>query len=158
MDKFLWCLKKKDGIQLVEPNANLADAYIKKAEDALASMRINTIQEWKITTGYYAMYFSLYALLMKIGIKCEIHSCTIEFARQLLKVYISKEDIDFLEESMKARVDTQYYVNKDVPDQYLRNMVKKTPLFVVKCKSLLAQLTEETINKIREKISLKSLD
>ena len=56
-------------------------------------MQVNITKDWKISTAYYTIYFSLYALLMKIGVKCEIHSCTIEFARQLLKEQISKEEV-----------------------------------------------------------------
>ena len=116
MDKLKWCAGKKEGLKLIESNSNLAEAYIKKAEEALESMRINTIKDWKISTAYYTIYFSIYALLTKIGIKCEIHSCTIEFAKQFLKEYFSKEELDFVEDSLKARIDSQYYVDKTVPD------------------------------------------
>lgn len=77
MKKVKWCLQKREGLEIITPNSNLALAYLKKAEDALEAMRVNTIKDWKISTAYYAKYFSLYALLMKIGIKCNIHSCTI---------------------------------------------------------------------------------
>ena len=89
MDKIKWCAGKKGGLSLIEPNSNLAEAYIKKAEEALESMRVNTIKDWRISTAYYALYFSLYSLLTKIGIKCEIHSCTIEFANRFLKDHLS---------------------------------------------------------------------
>lgn len=95
MDKIIWCLKQKGGIQLVDPNSNLAEAYIKKAEDSLSSIRINKIKDWKISTAYYTMYFSLYSILMKIGVKCEIHSCTLEFAKHFLKEYFSEDELDF---------------------------------------------------------------
>ena len=81
MDKIKWCAGKKEGLSLIEPNSDIANAYIKKAEEALESIRVNIIKDWKISTAYYSIYFSLYALLIKIGIKCEIHSCTIEFAK-----------------------------------------------------------------------------
>ena len=35
MDKIKWCAGKKEGLSLVEPNPDLANAYIKKAEEAL---------------------------------------------------------------------------------------------------------------------------
>ena len=35
MDKIKWCAGKKEGLSLIEPNSNLAEAYIKKAEEAL---------------------------------------------------------------------------------------------------------------------------
>jgi uncharacterized protein (UPF0332 family) len=156
MDKLVWCLRKSDGLCLIEPNSNLADAYVKKAEDALASMRINTIRDWKISTAYYTLYFSLYAVLMRVGVKCEIHSCTIEFARRLLQDYFSEEEADFLGKSLQARIDSQYYVNKAVPDKQYNDMIEKAPEFFVKCKSVLLQLNEKTILGIRERFKAAS--
>lgn len=150
MDKIEWCIRKKEGLRLAEPNPNLAKAYIKKSEQALKSMNANIAKDWKISTAYYTTYFALYALLMRIGIKCEIHSCTIEFARQFLKEYFSKEDIEFVEESLKARINSQYYVNRTVPDLQYRNMIKLAPGFLVKCKSILNKLNEKKINRIRK--------
>ena len=150
MDKIRWCANKKDGLRLIEPNSNLAEAYFKKAEEALESMRINIIKDWKISTAYYTIYFSLYALLMKIGIKCEIHSCTIEFAKQFFKEYFSKEEFDFIEASLKARTDSQYYIDRVVPDQQYQNMIKSVPELLIKCKSVLLKLNENKINEIRK--------
>ena len=76
MERIGWCIKKREGLQLITPNVNLSNAYLKKAEEALESIKLNTIKDWKISTSYYTLYFSVYALLMKIGVKCEIHSCT----------------------------------------------------------------------------------
>ena len=88
-------MKQTKGLTLVEPNENLAHAYLKKAEDSLISMRINIIRDWKVSTAYYAMYFSLYAILMKIGVKSEIHTCTIEFARKYLKEYFNSKAVSY---------------------------------------------------------------
>ncbi len=135
----------------MEPNLNLADAYTKKAEEALESMRVNIIKDWKISTAYYTIYFSVYSLLVKIGIKCEIHSCTIEFAKQFLNGYFSEEEIDFIEDSLKARIDSQYYVDRAVSDTQFNKMIKFTPGFLVKCKSIIMKLSEKKINEIRKK-------
>ena len=149
MDKIRWCMGKKEGLSLIEPNSNLAEAYIKKAEEALESMQVNIIKDWKISTAYYTLYFSLYAVLTKIGIKCEIHSCTIEFAKRFLREYFTEEDLDFTEDSLKARIDSQYYVDRTVPDEQYNKMIKNTPEFLVKCKSILVKLNEKKINEIR---------
>ena len=150
MDKIRWCAGKKEGLSLIEPNSNLAEAYIKKSEEALESMRVNIIKDWKISTAYYTLYFSLYAVLTKIGIKCEIHSCTIEFAKRFLREYFTEEDLDFTEDSLKARIDSQYYVDRTVPDEQYNKMIKNTPEFLVKCKSILVKLNEKKINEIRK--------
>lgn len=152
MVEIKWCLKAKNGLELVEPNSNLSSAYVKKAEDSLKSVELNKVKEWKITTAYYASYFSLYAILMKLGIKCEIHSCTIEFAKQFLNSYFTQEDLDFLEESFKARIDTQYYVNRDVPDKTYQEILKQTPAFHVKCKEILSKITKKESERIRKEL------
>src|SRR3989339_885749 len=115
MDKIKWCVGKREGLSLIEPNSNLAEAYIKKAEEALESMMVNVIKDWKISTAYYTMYFAMYALMMKIGVKCEIHSCTIGFVKRFLAEYFSDTELEFAEGSLKARTDSQYYVDRTVP-------------------------------------------
>ena len=149
MDKLKWCAGKKEGLSLIEPNSDLANAYIKKAEEALESMRVNIIKDWKISTAYYTIYFSLYAVLMKLGIRCEIHSCTIEFAKIFLKDYFEENELDFTEDSLKARVDSQYYIDKTVPDKQYNKMIQKSPEFLVKCKSIIIKLNEKKVNEIR---------
>ena len=150
MDKIKWCAGKKEGLRLVEPNSDLAEAYIRKAEEALESMRVNIIKDWKISTAYYTLYFSLYAVLIKIGVKCEIHSCTIAFAKRFLREFFSEEDLDLTEDSLKARIDAQYYVDRTVPDKQYDKMAKNAPEFLVKCKSIILKLNEKKINEVRK--------
>ena len=151
MDKIKWCAGKGEGLSLIEPNSDLANAYLKKAEEALESMRVNIIKDWKISTAYYTIYFSLYAVLMKLGVKCEIHSCTIEFAKRFLKDFFEEKELDFTEDSLKARVDSQYYIDRTVPVEQYNKMVQKAPEFLVKCKSVLIKLNEKKVNEIRDK-------
>lgn len=152
MSKIKWCLQKGKGIEIIEPNQNLAEAYIKKAEEAMESMRLIKNRDWKISTAYYSMYFSLYAILMRIGIKSEIHTCTIEFMKRFLSEYFSKEENELVENSFKARIDTQYYVNKEVPNKMCDKMTKSSPEFLVKCKSIALRLDEKKIQEIRSKL------
>jgi len=81
MASIKWCCKQKDGIRLIEPNDNLAESYMKMAEEAPGTMNRekNYNLNFAISACYYSMYYSLYSILMKIGVKCEIHSCTLEF-------------------------------------------------------------------------------
>lgn len=155
MNKIKWCAGKKEGLRLIEPNSDLANAYIKKAEESLESMRVNIIKDWKISTAYYTIYFSLYAVLMKLGVKCEIHSCTIEFAKRFLKEYFEEAELDFTEDSLKARVDSQYYTDRTVPDEQYNKMIKKSPEFLVKCKSVIIKLNEKKVNEIRDKFQME---
>ncbi|MCK5699337.1 MAG: hypothetical protein KAH93_05795, partial [Candidatus Aenigmarchaeota archaeon] len=80
MEMIKWCMGLKKGLEIVEPNKNLSKVYIEKSEKALdAAGSLKNNKDWEISSSYYAMYFALYAILMKIGIKCENHTCTIEF-------------------------------------------------------------------------------
>ena len=81
-----WCLKQQRGIRLVEPSENLVKAYLEKSRNALRSMEVNareSIIEWAVSAGYYAKYFAVYALLSRIGIRCETHDCTIALFEHL---------------------------------------------------------------------------
>ena len=150
MDQIKWCLDQKKGIELVEPSDNLRAAYLVKAEEALETLRGIKIRDWQLTTAYYTMYHGIYSLLMKMGVKCEIHTCTIEFAKRFLKKHFTTEDFDLLDKAFRARNDSQYYVNREVPDGNYQLIMKKTPAFLVKCKNII--LEQKEINEIREKI------
>ena len=154
MDQMKWCLHKRNGIELVEPSDNLRDAYLIKSEDALEVLRTTTKRDWQLTTAYYTIYHGIYSLLMKIGVKCEIHKCTIEFAKGFLKEQFTKEDFILLDKAFKARNDTQYYVNREVTHEDFQLIINKAPAFLVKCKNLI--LTQKEINEIREKIKALS--
>ena len=151
MDKINWCLNQKKGIELVEPNDNLRGAYIIKAEDSLATLRLIKSMDWKLTTAYYTIYNGIYSLLMGVGIKCEIHSCTIEFIKRYLKDYFTIEDLKLLDTAFSARNDSQYYVNREVSDSKYDFIIKKTPLFLVKCKNII--LGQKKIDNIRIQIA-----
>ena len=151
MDKFLWCIKKNQ-LEIVLPNENLSKAYLMKAKDALIATSADISKEWKISAAYYSMYFSLYSILMRIGVKCENHSCTLAFIGHFLKNHFSDKDMDFLNASLKARIDAQYYVNRKVSDKQYEDMLKLAPQTLLKCKSIVEQLTEEDIGAIRSSL------
>lgn len=153
MDKIDWCKKQKRGIEFIEPNINLAQAYVKKAEnalDALASLKGN--REWEISSAYYTMYFSLYSLLMKIGIKCEIHACTITCMKRFLSDYFTSEEIDLIERAQKARIDVQYYSDRNISDDTYHMILDNTTRFFAKAKDVLYQVNETKIQTIRKQI------
>ena len=138
-----WCLKQKKGIELVEPNGNLSKAYLNDADDSLLAMGKNK-GKWKIVTAYYACYNAFYALLMKTGIKCEIHDCTIE----LMALFELKKEISFMKKLKKMRIDVQYYL-KPAPEINLTEIKH----FVSECKLLTRDLTEDKIKLIRGELA-----
>jgi len=150
MNKIRWCVGKKEGLSLIEPNSDLARAYALKAEEALESIPVNIVKDWKISTAYYTVYFSLYSVLMKLGVRSEIHSCTIEFAKIFLREFFEESELNFMEDALKTRVDSQYYVDRTVPDAMYNALIRGAPEFFVKCKSVLIRLNEKKINGIRD--------
>ena len=126
-----WCFKQKDGIKVVESNDNLSQSYIKMAENAIGTM--NREKEYNlqfaISACYYSMYYSLYAILMKIGIKCEIHSCTLEFMEKFLNGFYSVEDIKIIKKAFNLRITAQYYADKIIDKGDVNEITEKAPLF-----------------------------
>jgi uncharacterized protein (UPF0332 family) len=153
MDKIKWCKSKKGGIELIEPGKNLADGYILKAEESLGIMqKAKGSRDWSVSTSYYCMYFSLYSILMKIGVKCEIHACTIEFMKRFLSSHFTPAECRFMSDSLQARVDTQYYIDREVKDKFVQEMLVTAPKFLVKCKEILVNIKESEINAIRKQL------
>ena len=107
-----WC--KQQGMKLIEPNDNLAEEYFHNAEETLRITNLikdSNSNMWLATQKYYTEYLAAYALLMKLGIKSEIHSCTIDVIKLLEKENIV--DFNFskiLEYDKELRTDNQYYL------------------------------------------------
>ena len=152
MDKLKWCLKK--GMVLIEPNERLAKGYLKMAEDSFGTMNRekdkNTV--FSISAGYYLIYYSLYAVMQKIGIKCEIHSCSIEFMKLLVEDFYSKEDLELIEIAFSARNLLQYYVDKSVNKKDLEMVWNRAYGFFVKSRDILSKMDNSKLNKIRKQI------
>ena len=149
-----WCCKQKDGIKLVEPNDNLVKGYLKMADNSLGTMnrerKYNLM--FAISACYYSMYYSLYAVCMKIGVKCEIHSCTIEFMKKLLDKFYSKEDVKTIKKAFDLRIIAQYYVDKIIQKEDSNYIMEKALLFFNKSKEILTKINEKDVNEIRNSI------
>jgi uncharacterized protein (UPF0332 family) len=148
-----WCYKQKDGIKTDEPNDNLASAYLKMAENAMGTMNRerNYNSMFAISACYYSMYYSLYAVLRKIGVKCEIHSCTLEFMRVMLSEYYSIEEMKTIKIAFDARNTAQYYADKVVSKEDSDFIMAKAPSFLSKSKQIMAKLNEKDTEEIRKK-------
>ncbi|NOQ38385.1 hypothetical protein GQ472_05860 [archaeon] len=145
-DKIRWCLKQKRGISLIDAKPHLSDSYIKEADETLDNVLV-TKGKWKVITAYYACYNALYSILMKCGIKSEIHDCTIE----LMSLFdFDASDIEYFGKLKQDRINVQYYLKEiqleDTDD------VKR---FIVKCKQILNRLGSSEIENVRE--SLKQI-
>jgi uncharacterized protein (UPF0332 family) len=146
-----WCLKLKKGIEIIESNENMSESYLKMAEESLRI--IKKVKEeskiWFASTTYYSLYYALYSVMMKIGIKCEIHSCTIEFMKRFLINLYNEEDIELLENAFEIRQDVQYYPNRLFNLKKLNLIADKLPDFFIKTKEIISNLSEKEIEEIR---------
>jgi hypothetical protein len=149
-----WCMRQKRGIKLVEPNDNLCNEYIATAQETLEILRTikGKSKVWLATTKYYCEYFAVYAILMKAGIKCEIHECTIAVAGLLEeKGIVPKGTQKQLEDDKQLRIDNQYYLkNREVPIDY-GELVR----FVLTLKDKALRLTNEEVKGIKDALSKK---
>ena len=104
---------------------------------------------WLATTKYYCEYFSVYALLQKIGIKCEIHDCTIEVAKLSEEMKIIPEGYSKkLEDDKELRIDNQYYLKNRAVNINSRELSD----FILTIKNKIHSITLNEINKVRNEI------
>lgn len=149
-----WCFKQSKGIKIIEPNENLCEEYLKSSQESLRVL--NSIKDtgsniWLATTKYYTEYLAIYAILMKIGIKCEIHDCTIKLIKILEDENILKNNTHKkIEEDKRLRIDNQYYLkNIDVNIN-----IKDITEFILEIKTTIDKIKDEDIKRIRSKFIL----
>ncbi len=152
MEKINWCKKQKKGIKLISPNDNLSGEYYKNAEESLKvlkSIKATQSKMWLATTKYYIEYFAVYSVLMKIGLKCEIHDCTISLAKLLEQEGLFEAGTaKALERDKELRIDNQYYLkNKPVPID-----LEKLSKFIISIRETLNWLDNKKITELRTKI------
>ena len=152
MNKISWCKNQERGIKMIEPNENLSREYYENAEESLRVLRAISQTKsnmWLATTKYYIEYFAVYSVLMKLGVKYEIHDCTIHLVKLLeIEGVIKQGSSKILEQDKELRIDNQYYLkNKPVEINF-----DKLSEFMLSIKDSLNKLTEEKIKGIRKKI------
>src|SRR3989344_2458379 len=153
MNKISWCKSQNRGIKLIEPNNNLSGEYYQNAEESLKVLRsifATKSNMWLATTKYYIEYFAVYSILMKIGIKSEIHDCTIAIAEFLeIEKVIKSGTSKMLEKDKELRIDNQYYL-KNMP---VNIDFEELSDFMISIKDSLSKLDNNKISELREKIS-----
>ena len=148
-----WCLKQRKGIRLTTPSDNLVKAYLQKSKNALKSMEINAqagLGEWAVSACYYAEYFAVYALFCKLGVKSEIHDCTITLFEYLFNDSIPAEIIEELRISKSNRVETQYYTQEITVD--LNQVLSQAKWFVLEIEKKLDSLDSERVEQLQNKL------
>ena len=148
-----WCKQQNKGIQVIAPNENMSLSYLGMAEESILALKcVEQSRIWTATTTYYTFYYSLYALMLRLGVKCEIHSCSLEFMNVLLMDFYGLKDREMIEKAFSARIDLQYYANRPVDKVIIEETKKYCKDFYLKTKDILARITEEQIKVIRTKL------
>jgi len=146
-----WCKNQESGIKIIEPNMHLSEDYMKSAEETLVLLREikDKSNMWEATMKYYCEYFAVYSLLLRIGIKCEIHDCTIKLCEALeLAKLLPTGTFNRLERDKGLRIDNQYYLKN------IKVTVDFSELsdFILKIKNIISTLTMNDIKEIRAKL------
>lgn len=146
MSKLAWCCRQKDGIRLIEPNENLAKSFLAESDNDFAEMKNASTLKWKNIEGYYACYNVFYAILQKIGIKCEIHDCTLELF-SIIRGF-SEKQIELIKSLKSNRINVQYYLQtpKEINEKEIAD-------FILASKNVLNFLSYDEIQDIRKKLS-----
>ena len=148
-----WCLANKNGIKLIEPNANMSNSYLKMAEESIYVLNgVKNSRIWLATTTYYIFYYSLYSLMLRIGVKCEIHACSLEFMKKCLIEYYDETDMKMIEKAFSARIDLQYYSDRPVDERVINETSKYCKDFYIKTKDIISKITETQIDLVRKKL------
>lgn len=117
----------KPGLRKVKPDIDRAKEHLQKARNNLRAMRLmfrEDLFDWTVICGYYAMYHSVLAALLYIGLQALVHHCAIaafkkfyvergkvkpEYVQYIEKAkQLEKKYVDALEEARKNRVVVQY--------------------------------------------------
>lgn len=145
-----WCLRQKNGIEVMEPNENMSRSYLAMAEESIKVIdKMEQSRIWTATAAYYIFYYSLYALMLRVGVKCEIHSCSLTFMEELLKGLYNDKDILMIKKAFSARIDLQYYANRPVNEDTIAQVKGYCKEFFLKTKDMLIKLKETQVNEIR---------
>lgn len=150
-----WCARQKRGIRLVEPSECLRRAYSGKSHASMRMLESAVDQgagDWAYSTSYYAMYYSAYAVLMRAGIKCEIHDCTIALIGHLFGDRINAGLVGDFEAAKKMRVAAQYYIEVTGPVEDPDGLTATTCRFILAMEELADGLDSDAIEEARARL------
>lgn len=141
MGNLNWCKKQKNGVKLVEPNLNIAKSYLDEAKRDFGLIDVNEVK-WNVIKEYYVCYNAFYSLLVKSGIKCEIHDCSLK----LMGLFGIEGDMqNQLVDLKRERIDSQYYLKRSRKDYF-----DFTEKFLEWCEVKFIELNDLEIKRIRE--------
>lgn len=148
-----WCAQQKKGLEIVEPNTAMANSYLKMAEESISVLKgVEKSALWTATTTYYIFYYSLYSLMMRVGLKCEIHTCTLECMKHVFMQWYEKKDIEMIGRAFQARIDLQYYADRPVDTKVIEETKRYCKEFFIKTKDIISKIRKDDIDQIQNRI------
>lgn len=151
-----WCARQRRGIRLVDGSERLRQVHRKKSRDSIVVLRAiveSGVGTWAASASYYAKYHAVYALFMKIGIKCEIHDCTVAAFRTAFDDPSLEGLADDLAVSKETRVSTQYYEGEcDLGGGAGQRLVDGTCRFVAAVDAFADGLDSRGVGKTRARL------
>lgn len=149
---FLNKLFKKEKIKETEPNENIAKGYLKKSMKTLSSAKVLLEfgnHEDSLAMAYYAMYYSLLALLFRIGIKCENHAAAIILLKKVFDL-----DNSLIAKAKTERIDKQYYIDFSASQEETKKMIQLAENFTTNLNDFIERLNNEKVKQYHNKAML----
>ncbi len=144
-----WCKKQDRGLKLIHPNVNLSQEYLKNSLETLDLLKIveGKSNMWLSTMIYYSEYFAIYSVLMKVGIKSEIHDCTIELIKYLEEFEVlPPKTFERISKHKHLRIENQYYLKNTKVNFNYDDLFE----FIYSIKEILNTMTTDKTKEIRE--------
>ncbi|MEK6823913.1 MAG: HEPN domain-containing protein [Nanoarchaeota archaeon] len=146
--KFLIKLKKEGKINLMASSEEVKESYLKDSESYFISSKMlfkdNRLKE-STQLIYFSVYYSILALLFKVGVKSENHLGSIILLKELFSL-----DNLFVLMLQKKRVGT-YYPDFELEKQELNGLIQKAEEFNLNLLDFISKLTNEQIKIYRNK-------
>ena len=148
--KFLIKLKKEGKIDLIAFSEEIKESYLKDSESySISSKMLFKDNRLKESTQliYFSVYYSILALLFRIGIKSENHACSIILLKEIFDL-----DNSFVLMLQKKRVGT-YYPDFNLQKQELNELIQKAEEFNMSLFDFISKLTNKQIKIYRNKFT-----
>ncbi len=115
-----------------------------------------TSEIWTTAKIHYVFYYSLYSLMLRIGVTSEIHSCSLEFMRKFLVPPYTKEDTRMIMKAFDNRNRLQYYTDRPVSQEEIEQTRDYCKGFYLKTKNILKTAKLSQIKIIRDKLAARA--
>jgi len=145
---FLKLLKKQNKLELVEPSEEIKESYLRDSESYLFSAKtLFNIKKLKETTQltYFSAYYSVLALLFRVGIKSETHTASLILLKEFFGL-----DNSFISKLKIKRLET-YYPDFEIEKQNLKELIQNTEEFNANIFDFISKLNQEKIKIYRNK-------